>query len=484
MAAGVGAGQKVDHPSKLQYDSLTYEPPKPKDARAELDNGMILYIKEDHLLPTLDVSATIRTGALYEPKGKAGLASMTGSVMRTGGTMSISGDDLDERLAYLGGSISTSIRTTSGRASLSVLIQDADEGLKLFADVLMNPAFSEDKIELHKDEEIHGIKNKNDSPRSILGREFNKLLYKDHPLVWEATKASIEGISRQDLIDFHARYFAPNNMILSVAGDFKKEEMLKKIEAAFEGWPQKTVTLPMLPEVEVRNRPGVFMVQKDINQGYVNVGHFGIKDTNPDVFSVDVMNFILGGGSFTSRITTKVRSDEGLAYNTGCRFSNRHLFPGTFYGYVQTKSATVWYAISLILAEFERIRNEPVTDDEIETAISYYLESFPDRFTSTSRTMGAFADLEFDGFPMDYYDTYREKYLAVTKDDVMRVARNYIRPEAMSIFIVGDIESCKAGSEKHAGKLEDLGEISVIELMDPLTGKPPEMEEPTRADGL
>ena len=143
------------------------------------------------------------------------------------------------------------------------------------------------------------------------------------------------------------------------------------------------------------------MVQKDINQGYINVGHFGIKDTNPDRFAVDIMNFILGGGSFTSRITTKVRSDEGLAYNTGCRFANRHLFPGTFFGYVQTKSATVHYAISLILEEFKRIRQEPVTDEEMETAKNYYLESFPSLFSSPIATLGAFADLEYDGFPMD-----------------------------------------------------------------------------------
>jgi predicted Zn-dependent peptidase len=463
-------GQEVDHPSKLTYKPLSFDPPDPSDYRRELQSGMVVYIQEDPMLPTLDVSAVIRTGSLYDAGEKAGLAAMAGEVMRTGGTKQLSGDDLDERLAFLGASIRTSVGTTSGRASLSVLMKDAEEGLKLFADVLMHPAFQEEKIKLYKDRTIASIKNKNDSPRTVLGREFNKLLYGDHPLTLEETQASIEGISREDLLSFHQRYYAPNNMILAVAGDFEKEDMLARIEKAFAGWPKKEIVFPEIPEVKVQNRPGVFMVQKEINQGYINVGHFGLKDTHPDRFAVDVMNFILGGGSFTSRITTKVRSDEGLAYNTGCRFSYRHDIPGTFYGYVQTKSATVHYAISLILDEFRRIREEPVTDEEMETARSYYLDSFPSRFSTPIATMSDFARLEYDGFPMDYYETYRNKIESVTKEDVQRVAREHIHPDQMSIFVVGDIEPCKAGYDKHPGTLDALGEITVIELKDPLTG--------------
>jgi len=463
--------QIPDHPSKLTYRALKYDPPKPADYRAVLANGMVVYIKEDHALPTFDMTAIIRTGTIYDPPDKIGLAAMTGAVLRTGGTKNISGDDLDERLDFLGGSIGSFIGKTSGRVSLSLLARDCDEGLRLFADVLMNPAFEEQKIKLYKDQTIDAIKNKNDNPRTVLEREFNKLLYRDHPLVWEETKASIEKITRQDLVDFHAKYFAPNNIILAVAGDFNRTEMLKKIEDAFAGWPKKQITFPPVPPVKIKNQPGVFMIQKDINQGYINIGHFGIKDTNPDIFAINVMNFILGGGSFTSRITSKVRSDEGLAYNTGSRFATEHDFPGTFYGYVQTKSATVPYAISLILNEFKRIQNELVSDEELETAKNYYLDSFPDRFASSIATMTVLANLEYDRFPMDYYDTYRDKYQAVTKQDILRVAKKYIKPNEMAIFVVGDIEKCKAGDEKHPMTLDQLGKITEIKLKDPLTGQ-------------
>ena len=249
LSVGCATDRATAHPSELEYKPLVYHPPRPADFRVELPSGMIVYLKEDHVLPTLDVRALVRTGSLYDPRDKVGLASMAGSVMRTGGTKNMTGEDLDERLAFLGGSISTSIGTTSGSASLSVLAKDTDEGLKLFADVLMNPVFSEDKIKLYKDQTLDAIKNRNDSPRGLLGREFNKLLYGDHPLVWEETQASIEGITRDHLLAFHGKYFAPNNIILCLAGDFQREEMLKKIEKAFAGWPMKEVAFPEIPDV-------------------------------------------------------------------------------------------------------------------------------------------------------------------------------------------------------------------------------------------
>jgi zinc protease len=183
------------------------------------------------------------------------------------------------------------------------------------------------------------------------------------------------------------------------------------------------------------------------------------------------MNFILGGGSFTSRITTKVRSDEGLSYNQGSRFSTRWGLPGTFSGYVQTKSSTVGYAVSLIKAEFDRIRKEPVTDAELETAVNYYLESFADGFQSAQATMQTFANLEMTGKPTDYYKTYRSKIQAVTKDRIREAAAKYIRPDKIAVMIVGDWEPCNKGGDKWPGPLDKLGKVHRIDLIDPMTGE-------------
>ncbi|HHS14222.1 MAG TPA: insulinase family protein [bacterium] len=460
--------QVPKHPSELKFESLTYNPPRAEEYRITLSNGMIVYMVEDHSLPAVDLQAFIRTGSIYDPVNKKGLAQMTGSVMRTGGTASLSGDELDEKVDFLGASLSSTIGTRRGSASLFVLSKDLEEGLELFADMLMNPVFEESKITLYKDQTMENLKARNDQPRRLLGLEFDRLLYGDHPFVWETDRAALETITRDDLIDFHNRYFRPNNVILAAAGDFDRDEMVRKLEFVFRSWTPEEIDFPSLPEVKVKNRPGVFMVQKEISQGYVNVGHFGVKDTNPDLYALDIMNFILGGGSFTSRITTKVRSDEGLAYNTGSRFVNQHDFPGTFYGYVQTKSSTVQYAVSLILDEFRRIRSERVSESEMETAKNYFLDSFPNRFSSSLNTMAAFAELEYDRFPLDYYDHYRANIEKVSRDEVLRVAKKYIKPDQMSIFIVGDIEACKAGSPDHPGSLEKWGKMTVIEPLDPM----------------
>ncbi|HAR36681.1 MAG TPA: hypothetical protein DCR87_07260, partial [Acidobacteria bacterium] len=285
------------------------------------------------------------------------------------------------------------------------------------------------------------------------------------------TKATVENLTAADLKAFHGKYFFPKNIILAAAGDFSREQLKNKINRYASKWANKSLSFPAVSKNFPQPEPGVYFIQKKINQGYVSVGHIGIEDTNPDYFAVQVMNFILGGGSFTSRITSKVRSDEGLAYNTGSRFTYRWGFPGTFAGYVQTKSETVGYAISLILKEFERIRQEPVSEAEMETAINYYLESFADFFQSPIGTMVNFASLELQGKPMNYYATYRDKIKAVTKEKVMEVAKKYIQPDKMVIMIVGDFEPCNKGSDKFPGPLDRLGKIHRWKVMDPLTGQ-------------
>ncbi|OGD17286.1 MAG: hypothetical protein A2V76_11150, partial [Candidatus Aminicenantes bacterium RBG_16_63_14] len=349
--------------------------------------------------------------------------------------------------------------------------KDLDEGLGMFFDVLMNPAFREEPLKLAKARFVEQLRQANDQPNGVLSREYEKLLYGDNALTWRPTKASYEGITAADLKAFHAKYVSPKNVILAVAGDFAKADLKAKINKLIAGWKGGPVVFPALPKGFPAAEPGVYFIQKAINQGYISLGHLGIEDTNPDYFAVQVMNFILGGGSFTSRITTKVRSDEGLSYNQGSRFTYRWGFPGTFSGYVQTKSSTVGYAISLILAELNRIRKEPVSDAEMETAVNYYLESFADSFQSAQATMMSFANLEMTGKPMDYFKTYRSKIEAVTKARVQEVATKYVHPDKAAIMIVGDFEPCNKGGDKWPGPLDKLGKVHRVNLTDPMTGE-------------
>ena len=470
LCAGLGLAQ-AKHPSELKYQSLKYEPPDPKASRTVYAGGLRAYVQEDRSLPLFDITAIINCGDLYIPKDKTGLGRVLGDQLIKGGTAAKEGPVIEDRIDFLGGTLNFMVGERTATLSLSVLAKDLDEGLAMFFDVLRNPAFREEPLKLAKARFVEQLRQANDQPNGVLSREYEKVLYGDNAVTWQPTKATYEAITAADLKAIHAKYFSPKNMILAVSGDFAKADLKAKIEKLAAGWKGGAVAFPALPKAFPSPEPGVYFIQKAINQGYISLGHLGLEDTNPDYFAVQVMNFILGGGSFTSRITTKVRSDEGLSYNQGSRFTYRWGLPGTFSGYVQTKSSTVGYAISLILAEFDRIRQTPVTDAEMETAINYYLESFADNFQSSQTTMMNFANLEMTGKPADYYKTYLAKIRAVTKARVQEVANKYIQPDKIAIMIVGDWEPCNKGGDKWPGPLDKLGKVHKVALIDPMTGQ-------------
>jgi zinc protease len=470
--AGLGTGfSQAQKPSDLKFPPLKYDPPAPKAFRAVLANGLRAHLDEDHTLPLVNISALINFGNVDIPKDKAGLGSVMGETLIKGGTKTRDGSAIEERIDFLGGSLSFSVEDRTSTLSLFVRSQDLDEGLDLFFDVLMNPEFREDPLKLTKARLIEQLRQANDQPSLVLRREFERLLYGDISLTWQPAKTTIESVTSGNLKAAHQHYFFPKNIILAASGDFNRNDLKNKINKIIAGWKNTKAAFPELAKTFPTVEPGVYFIQKPINQGYVSIGHLGIEDTNPDYYAVQVMNFILGGGSFTSRITTKVRSDEGLSYNQGSRFTYTWGFPGTFSGYVQTKSATVAYAISLIMNEFERIRKESVSDEEMETAQNYYLESFSDNFQSPQTTMTNFATLEMEGKPQDYYKTYRSKIQSVTKEKVLEVAKKYIHPDKMVIMIVGDWGPCDKGSDKLAGPLDRFGKIHRIGLRDPMTGE-------------
>ncbi len=470
LCAGLGLAQ-AKHPSELTYPGLKYEPPDPKAFRTLYAGGLRAYVQEDRGLPLFNITAIVNCGDLYVPKDKAGLGRLLGDQLIKGGTATKEGQAIEDRVDFLGGSLNFMVGERTATLTLSVLAKDMDEGLATFFDVLRNPAFREEPLKLAKARFVEQLRQANDNPGAVLNREYEKLLYGDNAVTWQPTKATYEGITAADLKAFHKKYFVPKNVILAVSGDFAKAGLKAKIDKLAAGWTGGAVAFPAVPKAFPSPEPGVYFIQKAINQGYISLGHLGLEDTNPDYFAVQVMNFILGGGSFTSRITTKVRSDEGLSYNQGSRFTYRWGLPGTFAGYVQTKSSTVGYAISLIQAEFERIRQAPVTDAEMETALNYYLESFADNFQSAQATMMSFANLEMTGKPMDYYKTYRAKIQAVTKARVQEVANKYIQPDKLAITIVGDWAPCDKGGDKWPGPLDKLGKVHKVGLIDPMTGQ-------------
>ena len=462
-------------PEQLKYSTLNYTPPKRDKYRHVLANGTVAYLVEDHDLPLINVSVTVRTGSYLEPRGKEGLASLTGSQLRAGGTATKSAEEFDEAADFLAAQIFSFIGDTSGSANMNCLTKDIDKGLALFFEMLRTPGFQQDRLTLAKSQVLQQMERRNDRTDSIENREWGRLIR--GPEFFsnrESTKASIESITREDLIAFHKQYFNPGGFIFAISGDFTTREMITKLDAAMKGWEVSKQPVPEVPKPSHTLVPGVYGVHKaDVNQGRVSIGHLSIMRGNPDGYALGIMNDILGGGGFTSRIMSRVRSDEGLAYSAGSSFGVGVYYPGVFRASFQSKSSTVAQAAAIVLEEIERIRTTPVSKEELETAINQAIEVFPRFFATASQIAGTFAQDEYTKREPDYWDRYRERIKAVKVEDVQRVAKQYLHPDQLVILIVGNLDDVAKGDadkpQYSISKLAKDPQIRRLSLPDPLT---------------
>jgi zinc protease len=454
------ARERVPEFKKLKYPKLR-DIQVPKIERVTLPNGMQLFLLEDHELPLIHVSALIRTGAVYESADKIGLAGITGTVMRTGGTTGKTGDEIDEQLEQIAASVETGIGRSSGSAFMSVLKDDVDTGLAVLADVLMNPAFRQEKIDLAKIQARTGIARRNDNPGGIAGREYAKLIYgADSIYARHAEYATIDSITRDDLVAFHKRFYHPNNTMMAVWGDFETQKMVAKIKEAFQDWQRADVDLPPAPEVKYDFRSTVnAVVKEDMNQGIIRLGHIGTVMSDPDYFSLMVMNEILGGG-FTSRLFKNVRSRQGLAYSVGGAYGADFDHPGMFSLSCQTKLQSTVHAVKAILDEVRKMTQEEVTDEELALAKDGFLNSFVFNFESRGQIVNRLMTYVYYGYPEDFLQKVKANVEKVTKADVLRVAKAHLRPDQMQILVVGKPEALDQ-------PLSTLGAVKTIDVTIP-----------------
>jgi len=454
--AGVQGAQTPQgpRPEQFTFPPLNFKVPKPAEFRTKLSNGLVVYIAEDHEIPWFTASLLLRTEPFLEPKDKLGVDGFASSIMRSGGSATMTGEQINERMDFLAGTVTA--------RNLSINIRHLDEGLKIWMDILNNPAFPEDKLRREKDAALPGIRNRNKNVAQVAGRVYSELIYgEDSPITQETTEATITSITRDDLIAWHKKYWGANNAILVVSGDFKKAEMMKKLEATFGKWRKAEKAVPPIPKVQQAAKAGVYMVQPEVipNQGIIRIGHLGLKTDDPDYPAVDLMNYILGGGSFSSRITKVVRTDMGLAYSTSSSFGGGGggprgggggagiLYPGTFTASCQTKNSTVVFAAQLMLDLIEGMHNGDVSEADLKMAKNARVNAFPSMFSGIGSILQNFANLEFNGRPLDYYDTYLAKYEKVTVADLKRVAQKWLQPDKMIIMVAGNIEECKRGAD-------------------------------------
>lgn len=435
-----------------------FHPQEPR--RVELPNGMVIFLQEDHELPLIDGVIRVRGGSRDEPADKAGLTDIYSEVWRTGGTRSKTGDQLDDLLEMKAARVETGADADSSSMSWSSLREDFDQVLPVVIDLLRNPEFRQEKIDLAKQEMDSVISRRNDEMGQIAQRESVRLAYGlKNPYARIPEYSTVSAITRDDLVNWHRRTMAPNNMILGVTGDFDSAAMERKLREAFGKLP-KGQPFPRTQIAFHDPAPGVYFIEKDdVNQSEISMVDLGIERRNPDYYAVQVMNEVFGGG-FSSRLFSSIRTREGLAYSVGGGVGASYDHPGILRIAMGTKSGSTAAAIEALNRQIAELLKDGVREDEVQRAKDAILNSFIFSFDSKEKVLGERMAYEFYGYPPDFLERYRAGVEKVTVADVNRVARKYIHPEKLAVLVIGN-------SRDFDRDLATFGKVTPIDIRIP-----------------
>lgn len=481
QTTGNPEGTIPDRPEELAYPDFVFETPDGAQYRRDLAGGIPIVIVEDRTLPLIRLGVTLRIGGFLDPADRIGLASLTAAMMRDGGAGERTPEEFDERIEFLAATISTTSGDTEARASLSTITPVFEESLDLFFEVLRNPRFDRERFEIRKRNVLEDLKQRNDDADDLLNREWALLLYgEDHHLGRQLTTAPLEALTPDDLRSFHRRYWRPEHMVFSASGDVEADALAAMIEERLADWPESegAADFDWPPTGETAEpAPGIYHLEKDIPQGKVRIGHLSPRWDdweNPERAAIQVMDHILGASGFTSRLMQRIRSDEGLAYGAGGRFGFNPLGPSRYTLGYQSKSETVALAAAIALEEVRRIREEPVSAEELALARTSLIESFPRRFETARARASLFANDVFLGRSHDYWRRWREQVEAVTPEAVLSAARKYLEPERMVMLVVGVWEDIEGGDPEGRASMAEIlgGTVRHLPQRDPLTLEP------------
>jgi len=414
--------------------------------RKVLENGLTLLMVERHNVPVVMVTVGIRAGNLFEPEEKAGLANLTAELL-TSGTNKRTAYEISEGIEFVGASLDASGGDDYITVTLSVLKKDIDLGFDLLSDVILNPVFPEDELNKRKEHIKGGLKSEEEDPGFIAKREFKKAVFGTHPygrLITGDSK-TIDRIKRDDLRRFHSDYYIPGNAIMSVVGDITPREVSELLEKYFSAWQSKEPKTFSLPAIETRKGKKTIAIDRDLTQASIILGHEGISRDNPDYYAISVMNYVLGGGGFSSRLMQNVRDEKGLVYDIHS-FFDANKYGGYFQVVLQTKNESANVAIEEVIKEIKNIQLNGISGTELLDAKTFLIGSFPMRIETNRRIADFLVAVEFYGLGIDYIDKYPRYIGSVTKEDILRVAKRYLDPDNYILVIVADQQ--KAGFKK------------------------------------
>jgi zinc protease len=412
--------------------------------RMVLPNQLVFLLSEEPSLPFVTLELLVDAGSRQDPSEKTGLAYLTARGLLWG-TQKRTTRFIYEELDFMGASLTSSSGKDYATLTLRVLKKDLKKGIDLFLEVLTQPNFPGQEMKKEADKILAAIQAAEDQPEEVAEKAFQKNLFLSSPYQHpaEGTKESISLITREDLIRFYQGHYRPNFSILAIAGDITLEEMKTELLPRLEKWPAgKASGLPS-PSVFAKGIKTV-KINRSLTQANVILGHAGISRSNPDYYALMVMNYLLGGGGFSSRLVEEIRNKRGLAYSVASFFGpGKYL--GTFQILLQTKNASTRQAISIALEEMKRIQKEMVSEKELEGAKNYLIGNFPMRLETQAKLVHFLTQVEYYGLGLDYAGKYPLLIQSVSRDEIRRVAKKYLHPENYICVVVADLK--EAGME-------------------------------------
>lgn len=407
--------------------------------RSVLDNGMVLLTSEQRSVPMVAIELLIDAGSRYDAAGQEGLANLTARLL-TYGTKRRSALQISETLDFIGASLSAGCDDDSASISVTVLKKDLATGLELLSEVLTASTFPQEEIDRQKQAVVAAIRAREEEPGDIAERRFAAALYPGSPYgrPVDGTEASVKGLQQKSLREFFKRYYRPNRTILSVVGDISHEEMTLALAQAFRAWEKGEPSGgPLVPSTH--GPAQAIRVNKELTQANIILGHQGVGRENPDYYAVQVMNYILGGGDFSSRTMNSIRNEKGLAYSVYSHFSAERQ-RGEFQLVMQTKNETAQEAIRIANQEIRRMREQPVSEQELGDAKDFLTGSFPLRLDTNRKVARFLAQVEYFQLGLDYPDRYPDLIRKVTRADIERAAKMYLKPDELITVVVGNLE--------------------------------------------
>jgi len=416
----------------------------PPVQRTVLPNRLVLLVCEEHSLPFVTLQLLIDSGSRTDPPGQEGLSYMTARGLLLG-TSKRNVTAINEELDFMGAALNASSGRDYTTVSLRVLTKDLDKGLDLLMDALTQPTFPDEEIRREVEKTLAAIQSQEDQPDEVAEKAFQRDLFLTSPYAHpvHGTKESLSRLTREALVKFYRAYYHPNHSILTVAGDITADELKVKILPRFTNWP--TAEIPEVPFVTTfAKEPKVTKIDREITQANIILGHVGVSRNNPDYYALTVMNYILGGGGFSSRLVEEIRDKRGLAYSVAS-FFDPGKYPGSFQIALQTKNSSAREAIALSLEEMKRIQTQGVSEKELDAAKKYLMGSFPMRFDTQGKLVNFLTQIEYYGLGLDYPEKYPSLIRSVTREDVLRVAKTYLHPENVILVVVANLK--EAGME-------------------------------------